>query len=70
MLCHICNREAIGQCKSCLKFYCAEHGNVTCQVCSQAVQGTRPANHVELCPNANGVRPWITSIRRLTPCFA
>jgi len=38
LLCHICNREAIGQCKNCFKFYCAEHGDVTCQVCARAVQ--------------------------------
>lgn len=26
MLCHVCRRAAVGQCKHCSRFYCAEHG--------------------------------------------
>ena len=38
MICHVCEQQAIGQCKQCGKFYCKEHGNVTCIVCDQALQ--------------------------------
>lgn len=33
MICHICAQPAIGQCKTCLKFYCAAHGDQLCQQC-------------------------------------
>jgi hypothetical protein len=34
MICHVCNADAVGQCKNCLKFYCAEHGDVICVACA------------------------------------
>jgi len=37
MICHICQREAVGQCKSCGKFYCPEHGDVWCATCAHGV---------------------------------
>jgi hypothetical protein len=38
MICHVCDQQAIGQCKSCGKFYCKEHGDVYCVRCSSAVK--------------------------------
>jgi hypothetical protein len=38
MICHVCEQQAIGQCKKCGKFYCKQHGDVTCIVCETAVQ--------------------------------
>jgi hypothetical protein len=46
MICHVCEQQAIGQCKKCGKFYCKEHGDVTCVVCDQALQGS-PSPHPE-----------------------
>src|SRR5262249_3722698 len=50
MICHVCHRDAVGQCKTCGKFYCAEHGDVYCVVCAAAVQepgrGRRPGAEV------------------------
>jgi hypothetical protein len=40
MICHVCEQQAIGQCKKCGKFYCKEHGDVTCVVCDQAFQAS------------------------------
>ena len=39
MHCHICNEPAIGQCQSCWKFYCASHGDMTCEKCAQRPAG-------------------------------
>jgi hypothetical protein len=39
MICHVCEQPAIGQCKSCGKFYCQQHGDVYCVRCATA---TRP----------------------------
>lgn len=38
MLCHVCERDAIGQCKSCAKFYCRDHGDVYCVHCADAAR--------------------------------
>ena len=38
MICHVCEQQAIGQCKSCGKFYCKQHGDVYCVRCSTAVK--------------------------------
>jgi hypothetical protein len=38
MICHVCGEQAIGQCKTCNRFYCKEHGNITCVVCAESVQ--------------------------------
>jgi hypothetical protein len=37
MICHVCRNQATGQCKSCGKFYCSDHGDVFCMTCSSAV---------------------------------
>jgi hypothetical protein len=37
MICHVCQAQAIGQCKSCGKFYCSRHGDVYCVRCAEAV---------------------------------
>ena len=34
MKCHVCGEPAVGQCQSCWKFYCAEHGDLSCQQCA------------------------------------
>ena len=34
MICHVCGREASGQCKTCGKFYCPDHGDVVCAHCA------------------------------------
>jgi hypothetical protein len=34
MNCHICGQPSIGQCQSCWKFYCAEHGDLICAACN------------------------------------
>jgi hypothetical protein len=33
MICHICHREAVGQCNDCGKFYCQDHGDRYCVKC-------------------------------------
>jgi hypothetical protein len=38
MICHVCEKQAIGQCKSCGKFYCSSHGDVYCVKCAGAVK--------------------------------
>jgi hypothetical protein len=40
MICHVCGEQAIGQCKTCNRFYCRLHGNITCVACSEGVQET------------------------------
>ncbi len=42
MKCHVCGEPSVGQCQSCWKFYCAEHGDVFCQECSKAESAGRP----------------------------
>jgi hypothetical protein len=34
--CHICSQPSIGQCQSCWKFYCKEHGDTVCAACESA----------------------------------
>jgi hypothetical protein len=34
MVCHVCGQPAVGQCKSCAKFYCNAHGDVICERCA------------------------------------
>jgi hypothetical protein len=41
MICHVCEQQAIGQCKSCGKFYCRQHGDVYCVRCGTAIQPER-----------------------------
>ncbi len=42
MNCHICLQPAIGQCQRCWKFYCADHGDRLCTMCTReaAVTGS------------------------------
>ncbi len=35
MKCHICGQPATGQCQTCSKFYCADHGDRVCQPCQE-----------------------------------
>lgn len=42
MICHVCQEQAVGQCKECLKFYCARHGDGVCVRCAEAI-APRPA---------------------------
>jgi hypothetical protein len=37
MICHVCREQAVGQCKECLKFYCARHGDGVCVRCGEAI---------------------------------
>jgi hypothetical protein len=54
MLCHVCGEPAIGQCRLCHQFYCAEHGRLFCVHCRDlqriSAQPPRPAE-------AQGVKP-------------
>ena len=34
MLCYVCLQPAVGQCQSCLRFYCREHGDRLCTRCA------------------------------------
>jgi hypothetical protein len=36
MICHVCLKGATGQCKTCAKFYCPEHGDGYCTACQDA----------------------------------
>ena len=38
MICHVCEKQAVGQCKSCGKFYCGQHGDVYCTPCSTSIK--------------------------------
>ena len=41
MICHVCERQASGQCRSCGKFYCPDHGDVVCVQCAAVPPATR-----------------------------
>lgn len=43
MICHICHEPASGQCKSCLRFYCPRHGDLTCVECAHVTAEPPPA---------------------------
>jgi hypothetical protein len=34
VICHVCERQASGQCKTCGRFYCPDHGDVVCVHCA------------------------------------
>src|SRR5262249_34229687 len=38
MICHVCAEQAVGQCKSCGKFYCRQHGDVYCSPCRASIK--------------------------------
>jgi hypothetical protein len=42
MICHVCQEQAVGQCKSCGKFYCKQHGDFYCVQCAHSVT-SRPS---------------------------
>lgn len=44
MLCHICREPAIGQCRTCWRFYCASHGNVECETCAASRKRAQPSS--------------------------
>src|SRR5947209_8397418 len=50
MICHLCGQQAIGQCRSCLKFYCGKHGDGECGQCSQGLQPALSPARKELEP--------------------
>src|SRR5262249_1923201 len=54
MICHVCEQQAIGQCKSCGKFYCAKHGDVYCTPCSTSIKGSGQALEREVEFGASG----------------
>lgn len=41
MICHVCSEQAVGQCKTCSKFYCAAHGDIYCVTCKEAQKAAR-----------------------------
>jgi hypothetical protein len=41
VICHVCRREASGQCKTCGKFYCPDHGDVVCVNCATISPATQ-----------------------------
>jgi hypothetical protein len=72
MICHVCEAQAIGQCKKCGKFYCKEHGDVTCVVCDAALQPPpvrrTPDIDVRL-PEYGGPRPTAAPIYAGPCCY-
>jgi hypothetical protein len=44
MICHVCGQPAVGQCVSCLRFYCPLHGDRTCSACTgqEAIRADPP----------------------------
>jgi hypothetical protein len=34
VICHVCERQASGQCQGCGKYYCPDHGDVLCVNCA------------------------------------
>ncbi len=48
MLCHVCGEPAIGQCRLCHQYHCAEHGRLFCVQCrEQELVAAAPAAHAE-----------------------
>ena len=43
MICHTCRVPASGQCTSCHRFYCPDHGDVTCSACRAEGAPAQPA---------------------------
>jgi hypothetical protein len=40
VICHVCEAPASGQCKTCGKFYCPDHGDVQCVHCAAVSPST------------------------------
>ena len=55
MNCYICTQPATGQCQTCWKFYCADHGDRICQPCQErrhttsTAEGADPPGDVPIC---------------------
>jgi hypothetical protein len=54
MLCHVCREPAIGQCRNCGLFYCAEHGRVYCITCDERTVVRRPAQRAAAARTGQG----------------
>ena len=61
MICHVCEKQAVGQCQRCGKFYCGQHGDGVCAGCSENVQASPAAMTRALIPLRDG------SMRRGNP---
>jgi hypothetical protein len=35
LTCYVCHQPSVGQCQSCWKFYCPDHGDVLCRACRE-----------------------------------
>jgi hypothetical protein len=49
MICHVCGQAAVGQCVSCLRFYCRLHGDRTCSACAgqgEAIRAEPPPSRL------------------------
>jgi len=64
MNCYICGGSAVGQCQSCWKFYCADHGDRLCTNCGEVRSDfTRTTPRVATADepeDANGRPTWVT----------
>ncbi|MCI0462648.1 MAG: hypothetical protein L0Z62_37340 [Gemmataceae bacterium] len=60
MRCYLCGEAALGQCRICSQFYCAEHGRVFCMDCADQAVFSRPK------PPA---RPATRGARRAEACY-
>jgi hypothetical protein len=41
MACHLCGGPPVGQCRTCLRFYCRSHGDRVCAACSAVTTAPR-----------------------------
>ena len=71
MICHVCKQQAVGQCKSCGKFYCRQHGDVYCTPCSTNIKPEEQAIKREVEFGASGEPKLATSQQIAGPrCYA
>ena len=71
MICHVCKQQAVGQCKSCGKFYCEQHGDVYCTPCSTNIKPAEQAIKREVEFGASGEPKLATSQQIAGPrCYA
>jgi hypothetical protein len=57
MICHVCFKGATGQCKSCGKFYCPEHGDGYRTACQDAAAYGGGAPGKDAATSGGGARP-------------
>ena len=71
MICHVCKQQAVGQCKSCGKFYCGQHGDVYCTPCRTAIQPAEQAIERKVKSGATG-EPELAAPRQIAGplCYA